>query len=291
MSVNSTLMSPASPMQNLLQKYTNIHSRFMVVNGQLVHYRDEGTGIPLVCLHGAFSSLHTYNSWAKELMPHYRVVRYDLPGFGLTGANRNDDYSIQMHIDYLDEILDILKIEKCYLVGSSFGGWVAWEYAALRPERVEKLVLIDAAGFLDADSIPMPFMMARMPLVDKVIKIAAQRETIELFLRQVYHNQDKITERLIDRYYDLFARTGNPDAFVRLANQRVKDHTRRLRDIEQPTLVLWGEQDKWLPVRGADRFLRLLPNAEGIIYENVGHIPMEEIPKRTAADLRAFLER
>ena len=176
----------------LLHKYTNEHSRFLVINGQLVHYRDEGTGFPILCLHGAFSSLHTYNSWAKQLSPTYRVIRYDLPGFGLTGPNITNDYSIAMHLNYIDELLDLLGVAKCHLVGSSLGGWFAWEYALWRPERVEKLILIDSAGFLEPDNVPMPFLMARFPLADKVIKFAVQRETIELFLRQVYHNQDKI---------------------------------------------------------------------------------------------------
>ncbi|MEY4926572.1 MAG: hypothetical protein RI894_1008 [Bacteroidota bacterium] len=286
-----TLLNPSASVRDLLHKYTNEHSRFLVINNQLVHYRDEGAGeIPIVCLHGAFSSLHTFNGWAKNLTDTYRLVRYDLPGFGLSGPNHAGDYSIETHINYLAELLDILKIKECYLVGSSLGGWVAWEFALVHPERVKKLVLIDAAGFLDAESVPTPFVMARIPLAGKVMQMVIQRETVDLFLRQVYHNQDKITDRLIDRYYELFSRVGNQEAFVRFVNQRFKDHTRRLRTLDIPTLVMWGEQDGWLSVRNADRFLKLLQQAEGIIYQHVGHVPMEEIPKQTAQDLREFLE-
>jgi pimeloyl-ACP methyl ester carboxylesterase len=291
MAVPDLLLYPNTPMRNLLQKYTNQHSRFMVINGQLVHYRDEGEGEVLLCLHGAFSSLHTFNNWAKLLSGQYRIVRFDLAGFGLTGPNHNNDYSIQNHLNYVEEILDFLKIDKCHIIGSSLGGWVAWEYALAHPERIHKMVLIDSAGFLEADSIPAPFIMARMPLVDKVINIVLQRETVEVFLRQVYHNQDKVTERLIDRYYDLFTREGNQNAFVRLVNQRFKDNTRKLRYLDVPTLILWGEQDRWLSVKCADRFLKLIPGSEGIIYESVGHVPMEEIPRQTAADVVDFLQR
>ena len=182
----------------------------------------------------------------------------------------------------------LLKIKQCYLVGNSLGGWIAWEFALQFPERVKKLTLIDSAGFLDAESVPTPFLMARLPLADKVLRIIVQRETIELFLQQVYHNQDKITDRLIDRYYELFI--DNQNAFVRLVNQRFKDHTRRLRNLAIPTLVMWGEDDRWLSVKNVDRFLKLIPDAEGIIYQHVGHVPMEEIPKQTAQDLRAFLD-
>lgn len=277
-------------MNKILHQYTNEHSRFLVINNQLVHFRDEGKSeIPIVCLHGAFSSLHTFNSWAKNLTDTYRLIRYDLPGFGLTGPNGQNDYSIETHVAYLAELLDLLQVKECYLVGNSLGGWIAWEFALQYPERVVKMVLIDSAGFLEADSVPTPFLMARIPLADKVMRVVIQRETIELFLRQVYHNQDKITNLLIDRYYDLFTYNGNQEAFVRLVNQRFKDHTRRLRFLETPTLILWGEQDKWLSVRNADRFLKLLPNAEGIIYQHVGHVPMEEIPRQTANDVRLFL--
>ena len=152
----------------------------------------------------------------------------------------------------------------------------------------EKLVLIDSAGFLDADSIPTPFLMARVPLADKVMRFVLQREVFEGFLRQVYHNQDKITERLIDRYYELFLRAGNQDAFLRLVNQRFKDNTRAMRRIKCPTLILWGEQDKWLTVNNMKKFLNLIPHSEGIIYENVGHVPMEEIPRQSAKDYLIF---
>jgi pimeloyl-ACP methyl ester carboxylesterase len=276
-------------LQELLLKYTNENSRFLVAKGNLIHYRDEGSGFPVLCLHGAFSSLHTWNSWTKELMPHYRVLRYDLPGFGLTGAIPEKNYSIEHHLSYMDDFLDVLGIEKCHIVGNSLGGWLAWEYAIARPSRVAKMILIDAAGFLDANSIPAPFTLARLPFADRIVKTVIQRDFLEIFLRQVYCDQSKITERLIDRYYDLFTREGNQEAFFLLVNQRLKENTRRLRHIDTPTLIMWGEEDEWIPVANADRFLQLIPDSEGIIYENVGHLPMEEIPKQTSADAIHFL--
>ena len=275
----------------LLLKYTNEHSRFLVMNNNhLLHYRDEGTGYPVLCLHGAFSSLHTFNSWAKRLTPHFRIIRFDMPGFGLTGAIPENDYTIGQYLHYIDEFLTIMHIDKCHVVGSSLGGWMAWEYALARPERVDKLMLIDSAGFLDIKSVPTPFMLARIPLAGNVMKIAARRDLIELFLHQVYFHQEKITEKLVDRYFDLFTRPGNQEAFYALVNQRFKDNTHYLRRITQPTLVMWGEQDKWLPVENAHRFLNLIPHSEGIIYQNAGHIPMEEIPSQTAVDAIAFLK-
>ena len=111
----------------------------------------------------------------------------------------------------------------------------------------------------------------------------------EQFIKQVYHNQELVTEHLIDRYYDLFSREGNPEAFLSLVNGHFRDHTRRLRHIAVPTLVIWGEEDSWIPVEYAYRFHKRISQSELAVYERVGHIPMEEAPVLTSQELLGFL--
>ncbi|WP_338763031.1 alpha/beta hydrolase [Bernardetia sp. ABR2-2B] len=280
---------PKSSEQQLLKKYADSRSRFVSVNGSLVHYREEGTGEPLVLIHGAFSSLHTFEDWTKPLSENYRVISLDLPGFGLTGAMSEDDYCLENYMTYLEIFLDRLDIKKCAIAGNSLGGWIAWEYALRHQEQIEKLVLISAAGFVDDGSIPTPFKLAKLPVFGKVFKYALQKPIFEKFVREVYCDQSVVCEETINRYFDFFTRDCNMKAFFNIINQELHDNTEKLRNLYTPTLIIWGKEDAWLPAQNARRFSELLPNNRMLIYEGVGHIPMEEAPKKTVKVVSEFL--
>ncbi|MGB0525860.1 MAG: alpha/beta fold hydrolase, partial [Flammeovirgaceae bacterium] len=231
----------------------------------------------------------TFNAWVEELKPHFRIIRPDLPGFGISNNTVDHSYGISAYTDFLKKFLDILDIDSCYLAGSSLGGWISWEFTLRYPEQIKRLILVDAAGFMEIDAVPLPFKMARTPIVGRIIKYVVRKTVLEQFLRQVYYNKSKVTEELVDRYYDLFSREGNPEAFLSLVNGRFKDNTRKLKYISAPTLIIWGENDEWIPVKFAHKFHKKIPNSRLVIYEHVGHIPMEEVPKMTAQDVLEFL--
>lgn len=278
--------------RELIQKYTTRESRFLVFDDTLIHYRDEGDkdAFPLLLLHGAFSSLHTYNGWTKELKKDFRIIRIDMPGFGLTGPNqRGGNHGMTMYKRCILTVLDRLGIDKCHIAGSSLGGWVSWEFAADYPERVEKMILLGAAGFLEQRNIPLPFKMARTPFVSRVARYAIKRKVLVQFINQVYYDKAKISEALIDRYYDLFTQEGNLKVFFEMANSKIQEDVHKLNSIETPTLLMWGKHDVWIPVENAYRFYRRLQHSEILIYENCGHLPMEELPRQSANDVRAFL--
>ena len=128
----------------LVEKYTNKFSRFCRINGLDIHYRDEGKGFPIVLIHGAFSSLHTFDTWVEHLKKDYRVIRYTLPGFGLTGPCPDEDYSMQKHMSYLMGLLDKLEIDRCHIAGNSLGGWLTWESVLKHPERFQKMIGLEA---------------------------------------------------------------------------------------------------------------------------------------------------
>ncbi|MGF1532101.1 MAG: alpha/beta fold hydrolase [Bernardetiaceae bacterium] len=274
----------------LFKKYGGGASRFMIIRDAMFHYRDEGKGMPLVLIHGAFSSLHTFDRWAEVLKEHFRVIRYDFLGAGLTGAIPQNDYSIANQVKYLELFLNRLGIEQCCLVGNSMGGWISWEFTAIYPERVQRLVLIDAAGYLDYGSIPLPFKMARTPFLGNVVRYVIKRNVLEQFVREVYHDPYKVTQTLVDRYYELFSREGNPEAFMRFVNGDFRDNTARLRRIQIPTLILWGREDRWIPLEYGQRFHEAIPHNDFVIYDQVGHVPMEEIPHETVQDTLDFLQ-
>ncbi|MCH8318206.1 MAG: alpha/beta hydrolase, partial [Bacteroidetes bacterium] len=115
------------------------------------------------------------------------------------------------------------------------------------------------------------------------------RGIVARFVKEVYGDEKKVTDELIDRYQDLFLINGNRKAFIAIANTKFERNEDKIIEIKTPTLILWGAEDKWIPIEHAYRFKDELPNARLIVYEGVGHIPMEEIPKQSAKDVRLFL--
>jgi len=136
-----------------------------------VHYRDEGEGFPIVLIHGTAASLHTWDDWTDELKKTNRVIRMDLPAFGITGPNKNADYSLQAYTDFLNSFIDKLKLEKFHLAGNSLGGNIAWNYAADYPQKVEKLILVDASGLPTNKEPPSIFKMAKKSIIKKSLFI------------------------------------------------------------------------------------------------------------------------
>jgi len=272
-----------------LDKYTNKYSRFVKINRMMVHYRIEGEGFPLLLIHGTFSSLHTYNGWAKILSKQFKVIRLDLPGFGLTGPSRTGNYSINAYMRFLNKFLRALEIDQLYIAGSSLGGWLAWEYALLHPKMVKKLILIGAAGYFIDQKLPLPFMLAKMPVVNNFVKHITPRSMVEKFIKEVFSDQNKVTEEIVDRYYAMVTNRGNMEAFVKLANTKYKLHGDRVKKIQTPTLIMGGGDDKWVTIKNAYAFEKDLAKSKLLIYNGVGHIPMEEIPQVSAKDARKFL--
>lgn len=276
-------------LEELLEKYTNEFSDFVDVQGVKIHYRDEGEGYPLLLVHGTFASLHCFDGWTEALKSHYRIIRFDIPGFGLTGPNPENKYSIDIFAEFFDAFLEKLGIEDCAIAGNSLGGWLSWEFALRFPNRITKMILINSAGYINDNNFPLPFIIAQTPVLRNVFNYVP-KAVVRRFVRQVFYDQTKVTDELVDRYFDLFHREGNKEAFVRIANTYFVQNTHNLVDLKIPVLVMWGSNDNWLSVKHADKFKRDLLNCRTIIYDQVGHVPMEEIPEQTALDALEFLD-
>ncbi len=276
------------PLWKLTKKYAPEPSRFIEVAGMNVHLRDEGQGTPVLLLHGLFASLHCWDGWTEALKEDYRVIRVDLPGFGLTGPRPDGDYRSGRDTDFILALVDTLGLERFVIVGNSFGGQVAWHFTLAHPERVAGLVLVDAAGHPRTD-IPFIFTLVRIPLLGRLLMSFTPRWLIEQNIREVYSNNDLITPALVDRYHDMTLRAGNRKASWARINTGFDDLTDRLGEIEAPTLVLWGADDRWIPVKYAERFVMEIAGARAVIYPDVGHVPMEEQPEISSRGLRQFL--
>jgi pimeloyl-ACP methyl ester carboxylesterase len=277
------------PPEQLMAKYAAPPSKFLDVGSLKVHYRDEGQGFPLVLLHGAGSSLHTWDGWTRELAKSYRVIRLDLPGFGLTGPNAKKDYSMAWNVRFLAASLDKLGVTECYVAGNSYGGRMAWEFASARPKRVRKLILLDASGYPMPQRRILAVRLARMPLVGRLLLHVTPRFLMAKTLRDMYGDPTRLSEATIDRYYDLFLRAGNRETFRILSRERLRDPSARIRTIKAPTLILWGAADQGVPLANAERFHGDIQGSKLIVYPGVGHVPMEEIPDQSSRDAGAFL--
>lgn len=284
------------PLAELNEKYATAPSAFLTVDGMEVHYRDEGNktdSLPLLLIHGTGSSLHTFDSWTVELKKEKRVIRMDLPAFGLTGPFPDRVYSIDHYVAFVNQFLKALGIQQCIIGGNSLGGEIAWNFTVQHPEKVQKLILIDAAGYpLQSQSVPIGFKIARTPVLNKMMTFLTPKWMVASSLKNVYADPSKVNDALVNRFFDLTLRAGNRQALVDRMNF-VADTSKLslIKNIQQPTLILWGEQDLLIPVQNAFRFQNDLPNNTLVLIKNSGHCPMEESPQETLIPLLNFLKK
>lgn len=282
------------PVDDLKKTYANGYSNFIEVNNLNVHYREEGEGFPIVLLHGTAASLHTWDAWTEELKKSHKVIRMDLPAFGLTGPNASADYTIKAYTKFLHQFLQKIEVNKFYLVGNSLGSNIAWNYTAEYPEKVEKLILLDASGLPTNKPQPTVFKMAKTPVFNSLFLYITPKFFIKKNIKEVYADDTKITDDLITRYHKMALRNGNRQAFIDRAKIDFKLGTKanldKLKSIQTPTLLIWGAKDSWIPLDNGKRMDSILPNSKLQILENSGHVPMEENPEESLVFLRDFIE-
>ena len=286
--------SPDLPVSTLAPRWAPAPSAFIEVGGLNVHYRDEGPRddpAPIVLLHGTSSSLHTWDGWAETLRAKRRVVRFDLPGFGLTGPNATGDYSDAAYVGFVLQMLDTLKLARVVLGGNSLGGAIAWQTAVAAPERVVQLILVDAGGYaFEATSVPIGFRIARMPWLRGLMRHVLPRSVVESSVRNVYGDPNRVTPDLVDRYVAMTLRTGNRDALAqRMAQMSWGQNLGGLRTLTQRTLILWGGRDRLIPPAHAQQFAHDIPGSTTVVFNELGHVPHEEDPQRTVLAVQRFL--
>ena len=291
--------APDVPVQALVARWGLPPSEFIDVRGQLVHLRDEGPRndpAPLLLLHGTGASLHTWEGWAAALKGKKRVIRIDLPGFGLTGPfagqYASDDYRGDSYARFVLDLLDALDVPRASIGGNSLGGEVAWRAVVMAPQRFDKLILVDASGYAFApDELPLGFRVARVPLLNRIGETLLPRALVAATLRSVYGDPTRVNDDMIERYFELALRQGNRHALgLRLQQLEMGEHAERIKTINRPTLVLWGGRDRLIPPINAQRFAADIHGAKLLLFDNLGHVPQEEDPARTAAAVLEFLE-
>lgn len=293
--VTAVYWAPERTVSELQQRWAPAPSKFIPIEGMSVHVRDEGPRSdqsPLLLLHGTSSSLHTWEAWSAALRSKRRIISVDLPGYGLTGPFTDGDYRLSHYTLFLKELLDKLGVGHAVVVGNSFGGQVALEFTLAEPDRVDKLILIDALGYpRNSTSVPIGFRIAQIPVLNKWMQYILPRGMVERSIRNVFGDPCKVTPALVDRYYDLTTREGNraalPERFKYLPTLQ---SAKRIQGITKPTLILWGGRDRLIPPDNARRFQHDIRGSQLVVFPKLGHVPQEEDPAATVAAAKLFLD-
>ena len=296
--VVSLTHAPDRSVDSLVPRWAPPPSDFMYVKGQFVHFRDEGPKTdptPLVLLHGTASSLHTWQGWAGELRARKRVITFDLPGFGLTGPLTGqyprDDYRVDTLAGFTLDFLDALHVRRFAIGGNSLGGEVAWRVAAAAPARVDRLILVDATGYVfEPTHMPLGFQVTRIPVFSRVAEYLTPRALVEDSVKDVFADPSRVTTALVDRYYELLLREGNRRALnIRMQEIDTDLAPQRIRTLKLPTLILWGGQDRLVPPVNAQHFQQDIAGSRLVVLPGLGHVPQEEDAQASVAPVREFL--
>ncbi len=278
------------PPADYIGHYALPDSKFVQVDGMEIHYRTSGKGDPILLLHDAQSSLHTWAGWTNKLSEKQQVVCVDLPGFGLSAPHPQGSYSAFMYASFLDSFLQKLNLKKVSLAGCGLGAQIAWQFAAESPHRVDKLILLDAPGFEEKGTSLIEWL-ASTPVINRALWKVTPRAFVRLSLVDVWADDALVTDSLVQRQFDLSLLPGHRKAFTDRAS--VRDNRPPIDLIERitaPTLILWGAEDTRISPEHAYDFHKRIRGSVLKIYRNTGHWPQEENPAQTAQDVQAFLE-
>ncbi len=281
------------PVQQLESEYQNINSRYIDIDGLRVHYRDEGQGPTLLLIHNEMGSLASWDRWVEEIGHKYRIVRMDLPGFGLTGPSTLHDYGRSATVNFISRFIDELYLQNVIIVGASYGGFTAWNYALDNPDNVDKLILLAPVGY--TQKLPTLAQLFSAPGAEQASSLAIPKPMVRQALKQGFGSKSRMTDDIVNRYHSMLLREGNRTSAARFFKV-LREHSKNeylgvgIKDISVPTFIMWGEQDHWTPVEYLDLWIEDVADAEFMRYPSVGHYPHEEIPHISAQDADAYIE-
>jgi pimeloyl-ACP methyl ester carboxylesterase len=287
------------PYETLAARYESPASRYVeLADGVRVHYRDEGqlNGPALLLVHGFSASLETWAPWIERLSDEYRLISIDLPGHGLTSAPPGYDASIESFAGLVEAFAQAQHFDRFAIAGNSMGGNVAWEYALAHPERVDALVLIDSAGWIETETEqnrqPIGLGLLRNPVTGPLLRELDSTLIVRQGLQTAFADPALATEANVTRYVEFSRAPGHREILLRLMadrSARTPASAERLAPITAPTLIIWGDRDNLIPPRHAELFRTAIAGAEVLMLENIGHLPQEEAADATADAVREFL--
>lgn len=282
----------AAKFDPFVSEYECNASRYLTIGGTRLHYCIEGRGPVVLLLHGLFSSLHAWEGWVNELSSSYRLLRVDLPGFGLSDHLRSDDYSPEYAVELIEQLRIRLELDRFHLVGSCLGGFLSWCYASHHPESVDKLALVAPLGW--PARFPLALAPLALPLVSRGALASLPRLALERCMRRLYGSRREEMGEALSRQARMLKRARSRRALIRSCRQlalhgRDSALRRQLHRLKAPTLLMWGARDPLFGEHEVEAWCRDLPMAAVERVDGAGHLPMEEQPLVTARALDRFL--
>lgn len=280
------------PASEVEAKWARPPSKFVVIDGVRLHYRDEGRGPAVVLLHANYSSLFMWEPWVAKLRDDYRVIRVDLPAHGLTGPEPNGNYTLERIQTLFERFVDERGLGRFTVVGTSIGGTVAMRYTAAHPERIERLVLI-SPGSLEA-RVRGRTTPANVPRVADLLGYVTPKSFTRFLLTNDYGDPARLSDAVTDEWYDMWMREGNRLAMINLLRQYVSGGVEdKIRAVKAPVLLIWGEKNKRVPLALAYETQKLLENSPEVkleILPGIGHMLVQEAPQQSAQLIRRYLD-
>jgi pimeloyl-ACP methyl ester carboxylesterase len=286
------------PYETLETRWAAEGSRYIdLPSGVRLHYLDQGDPKrqTLVLLHGFAMSTDTWKPWVKRLGRDFHVVSLDLPGFGLTRTPADWPYSYQAMAGVVDAFAKAKHLDRFSVAGSSMGGGVAWRYALNHPERVRGLILVDSSGWPEPDLPALRDPLVRTgqnPALRPIVTSLDNSSSLRRSFRAAYADPSRVDAAYVNRYAELSRAPGRRAVWFNLLaawNDQDFATPERLAALQTPTLILWGAEDRLLPLADSRRFVVAIPGSHLIVYPKVGHLPQEEAAGASAADVSAFL--
>lgn len=285
------------PYDTLEMVYATPDSQFMTLDdGLKVHFTDTGPQdrSAIVLVHGFSASLHTWEAWKTDLELDYRIITLDLPGHGLSRADDPVDATIDRFVEVVHAVTQRLEVDRFTLAGSSMGGNTAWQYALQHPETLDGLILVAASGWPEeegeGDDSPFIFTVLSNPIGRAVLKDLDMTSMTRSGLESSYSDPALVTDELVERFVALSRAPGHRATLLSImTGDRVFATPETLSPISVPTLLMWGREDNLVPVSGAQKFADAIEGSQVIIYDGIGHIPQEEVPAQSIADIRSFM--
>jgi pimeloyl-ACP methyl ester carboxylesterase len=254
----------------------------ITIYGQKIHYLEAGSGPNLILLHGLGGSSQVWQFNIGPLAEKYHVFVPDQIGFGKSDKPLVN-YRIRTYVDFLDQFCKQLKIERPSLIGNSMGGWIAAIYAATYPDRVDKLVLADAAGYAPPKDLDPKTFYALNPTT---------REGTKALVAKVFYNKAFQSDAAIDQ--SITARLGAGDGYTIksitesiIRGEDYLDDT--VKTIKTPTLIVWGREDGLVPLSNGERFHKDIAGSTLVVIDQCGHIPNVEKAGEFNAAVLKFL--
>jgi pimeloyl-ACP methyl ester carboxylesterase len=264
------------------------------VQGIDIHYIEKGEGKPLVLVHGIPTSSFLWRDMIEELSAHGRVIAPDLPGFGFSDPPPNGDYSISSYAGLLQSFLEALSVEAATLVCHDYGGPITVTYALRNPEKWDRLVLLDTFLHNELPPWPMSTKVARIRPVGELFMWLGGKSIARSGLEQGVVDKSRISDEIVRRYY---MPGGTADKLNRTMLGTLRaDYAedlefieKNLGTIERPTLILWGEEDVFLPPYLADLIHKDIRGSALVKNPNCGHFIQEDQPDWATRRIVEFL--